>query len=59
MIKMLKGTIDIYFITVILVIGLTGLGSVISKTIIEYKKLNILENTKECNCSIIKKEIEK
>ena len=56
MIKMIKGNIDFYFAVTILVIGLAGL---VSNTVIEYKKLSILENTKECNCSIIKKEIEK
>lgn len=56
---MIKGNIDIYFITVILIIGLAGLEGIISSTVLEYKKLDILENTKECNCSIIKKEIEK
>jgi hypothetical protein len=53
---MIKGNIDFYFAVTILVIGIAGL---ISNTVIEYKRLSILENMKDCNCSIIEKEIRK
>ena len=53
---MIKGNIDFYFAVTILVIGIAGL---ISNTVIEYKRLSILENIKDCNRSIIEKEIRK